>query len=228
MEAQTLVTSAPSKYFVSFNGAVQTGDQSYSDESTFPIYGENAIAGRTYDVDNGGGFDIGGGAYVWKNVGVGVAFSRFGGERATTQVSIPHPLVFNRPRTAEVETHHSERAVHLQALWTLPVHESFDLTVAGGPSFYSVRHDRVTGVSISEGTEPFDTVTINGVSTEKVTEGAVGFNLGVDGVYMVTEQMGAGVMLRYSSASATFRGPAGEFDVDAGGLQFGFGLRVRF
>lgn len=228
--AQGLVTTAPSRYFVNVNWAFQSSDLSLADEATFPVYQEPATVGSAYDVDLGAGFDIGGGAYVWKNVGVGLAFSRFGGgEAARTTASLPHPLLFNAPRTAEVSAHHAERAVHLQALWTLPVNERVDVTVAAGPSFYTVQRDRVTSVAFSEGAEPFNTVAVTGTTTTRQSESAVGFNIGVDGVYMLTRGVGAGLTLRYASASMDFPGATGGVvDVDAGGLQVAMGLRLRF
>lgn len=227
--AQALVTTPPSKYFVNFNVAFQPGDRSYADEARFPVHQEDATVGTVYDVDGGTGFDIGGGAYLWNNVGVGLAFSRVGGgDAARTTASLPHPLLFNAPRTAELSARHAERAVHLQALWTLPVHENFDITVAAGPSFYTVQRDRVIGVSFTEGSEPFTSVTVTGATTARQSESAVGFNIGVDGVYMVTSRFGAGLLLRYASASVDFQGTDRDVAVDAGGLQVGVGVRVRF
>jgi hypothetical protein len=66
------------------------------------------------------------------------------------------------------------------------------------------------------------------VSSQK--ESTVGFNLGVDGRYMFTRNIGAGAMLRFTHAGVSLTSPTGGDDikVDAGGFEIAAGLRFRF
>jgi hypothetical protein len=230
--AQPLVGPPPAKYFVNASVLVPAGDQRLGDSATFPLYDETGRFDTAYDIGRGGGLEVGGGVYVWNNVAVGVAIGRAGGGGdARVSATVPHPVLFGAPRSAELTTtsDRSERAVHLQALWTIPVRERFDVTVGLGPSFYSVRQEVVTEVFFAEGPEPFRTVTATGTTQATRSESAVGFNIGVDGVYMVTPRVGGGLTLRYSGASVDMAGAGGEpIAVDAGGFQAAFGIRLRF
>jgi len=230
--AQQWVGPPPAKYFLHAGVVLPGGSQALSDSATFPLYDETARFDTAYDVGRGGGFEIGGGAYVWNNVAVGVTISRVGGGGdARVSASLPHPVLFGAPRSAQLTStsDHSERAVHVQALWTVPIRDKFDVTVSAGPSFYSVRQELVTEFFFAEGPEPFRTVTATGTTQVTRSESAVGLNLGVDGVYMLTPRLGGGLTLRYSGASVDLPGAGGQdVTVDAGGFQASFGIRFRF
>ena len=230
--AQQLVTEPPATYFASASIVLQGGGQRLGDAATFPLYDETARFDVAYDLDSGAGFEIGGGAHLWHNVGAGIIIGRAGGSgEGRISASLPHPVLFGAPRSAELVTEldRSERVVHLQAIWTVPVRDRLDVTVSLGPSFYSVRQQVVTEVFFAEGPEPFRSVVLTGTRQPERSEGAVGFNLGVDGVYMLTPRIGGGLTLRYSGASVDLPGAAGnDVSVDAGGFQAAVGVRVRF
>lgn len=193
--AQRLVGPPPAKYFLHTGAVLPGGGQTLSDSATFPLYDETARFDTAYDVGRGGGFEIGGGAYVWNNVGVGVTIGRVGdGGDARVSASLPH-----------------------------------DVTVGAGPSFHAVRQELVTEFFFAEGPEPFRTVTATGTTQVTRSESAVGLNLGVDGVYMLTPRIGGGVTIRYSGGSVDLPGAGGEtVTVDAGGIQAAVGIRLRF
>ncbi len=60
----------------------------------------------------------------------------------------------------------------------------------------------------------------------------MGFNIGVDGTYKLYEtptmKLGAGMFLRYAGASGKIQILNNVVDSDVGGLQIGFGGRLRF
>jgi hypothetical protein len=149
-------------------------------------------------------------------------------------VAVPHPLFAGEPRTATAQLGglgYSEQAVHIQAVWFMPVTTRFDVAVFAGPSVFVVKLDQATfgPANIQEGAFPFTSVTITGVSASSRSETAVGFHAGVDGTYLVTRRFGGGLFLRYSRASVDFPTSAGgTVGVDAGGFEVGGGLRVRF
>src|SRR5262245_36651032 len=83
-----------SGYFhVSFGG--QTGDQSFVDSSTFTIYNERGAVAAGHTVGGGTLFDIAAGGRVWKNLGIGLAYSTVSNKNdAVVSVRVPHPLIF--------------------------------------------------------------------------------------------------------------------------------------
>jgi hypothetical protein len=230
--AQPWVGPPPAKYFLHAGAVLPTGGQTLSDAATFPLYDETARFDTLYDIGRSGGFEIGGGAYVWNNVAVGLTISRVRSSGdARVSASLPHPVQFGAPRSAQLTStsDHNARTVHLQALWTIPIRERFDVTVGAGPSFHSVRQELVTEFFFAEGPEPFRSVTPTGTTQVNRTESAVGFTLGVDGTYMLTPRLGAGLTLRYSGGSVDLPGAGAEtVSVDAGGFQAALGVRLRF
>jgi hypothetical protein len=232
VSAQSWFVDPPARYVVGVNVTGQIADGDFSDETAFPLYDETAVFGAAYDLGSSAGVELSGGVYVWNNVGIGLAYARFGGGGdARLVASLPHPVRFDQPRLAEAtaETDHAEHAVHLHALWTVPVPNMrrLDVTVALGPSFYRVRQDIVTGITHRERGDPFTEVDITGLTIDSQSDGAVGFNVAADAVYMLSPRLGGGVTLRFSRATAEFSGGR-DVRVDAGGVQVGAGIRVRF
>jgi hypothetical protein len=222
-EASAQVPAAPpSMGFVNINVGAQAASRSVEVNQTFPLYGETARVTTSASVGSGALFDISGGYNVWGPVTAAIGFSNFSKSNdATGTASIPDPLATNRPATVQVSQtglHHSERAVHLQALWLFPVTNEFDVTVALGPTIFSVTQE-ITSVTVPPGTQ---TVVPSVASESKTTVGA---NFQVDGNYMVTRRFGAGVFIRYAGAKVDLPSVA---DLHVGGFHIGGGLRVRF
>jgi hypothetical protein len=149
---------------------------------------------------------------------------------ASISAIIPHPLLFNAPRTVQGSINnvaHSERNVHVDLMYALPV-RVVDIKVMGGPTFFNLKQDFVSGVMVNE-TYPFDTATFASATTKRLSEAAVGFNAGVDISHLLTTQVGVGALIRYSRADVQFDDPdIGKQTVKAGGLEVAAGLRVRF
>jgi hypothetical protein len=222
-EARAQVPIAPPNMgFVNINVGAQAASRSVEVNQTFPLYGETARVTTSASVGSGALFDIAGGYNVWGPVTAAIGFSNFSKSNdATGTASIPDPLATNRPATVQVSQtglHHSERAVHLQALWLFPVTNEFDVTVALGPTIFSVTQE-ITSVTVPPGTQ---TVVPSVASESKTTVGA---NFQVDGNYMVTRRFGAGVFIRYAGAKVDLPSVA---DLHVGGFHIGGGLRVRF
>jgi hypothetical protein len=122
--------------------------------------------------------DIGGGARIAGNLGAGGAFTQF-------------------PET-ETAPGRTEKAIHLHAVWMLPISQKLDVAVLGGPSIVYVEQTS---------------------ELASLTERAFGWHVGGDGTYFLTPTVGIGGMLRYVSAPE---------NLDFTGLQFGMGVRLRF
>jgi hypothetical protein len=219
--------------FININGGLQPASREFTESLTFSIYDETAAFTGRHEVEGGPVFDISGGVRVWRNLAVGLGYTRV---KDSTDVNldgaVPHPLFFSRPRQAAVRApglSHRESAVHLQAVWIQPVIERFDVALSAGPSFFTVRQQAVSAVDISEVGAPFTAVNA-AVRTVELEESVVGFNVGVDLAYIVYRNVGAGFFMRYTGASVDFdrAAPAASFSRDAGGFQAGGGLRLRF
>jgi hypothetical protein len=221
------------RIYVSVNGAFQTGGDNFGETVTFR---ENAEDGRfttDYEVKSGPALNVSVGAGLWRNIGVGVGVTRYSKNTPTAfSASVPHPFFFNRPRDVEGEVAgitREELAVHVQARATFVPTRRVQAVVFGGPSFFTVKQGIVNDFEISE-MYPYDTATFNrGISTN-VDESKIGFNVGADVGYFFTRQVGVGGSVQW--AAATIDAPAssgtGSFDIKAGGLQVGAGLRLRF
>ena len=136
---------------------------------------------------------------------------------------------------------YTEQAFHVQAFWHIPVTVEFDVMLFGGPTFFQVKNDLISGISdrdVVEAGGDFSSVSLQNISTTRASESTVGFNVGIDGTYMFIRDggtfirnAGIGAMLRYSRGSADLAAPAGtgseSFSIDAGGLEIAAGLRFR-
>jgi opacity protein-like surface antigen len=214
--------------FLSVNFGVQATSRSHDESGTFELYGETGTVEGTREVGAGPLFDVSGGFIVWKNILVGVGYSRFSDQGdVALEARVPDPLHFDRPRSAAItlaDAAHTEHAFHVQALYALQLTEKLDVMLGGGPSFFSLTQDVLDEIVATEGS----TLTVTG-TTASVSESAVGFNVGADLTYLFTDRLGAGFFARYSEASVNM--PAGEGatrDVKVGGFQLGAGLRFRF
>ena len=193
--------------------------QSSAETLTPVIYDERASVTTTRVIGRGTmPLDVGAGVRVWKNFGLGAAFTQLSvTSMATLDARVPHPILFNQSRFASVpvELKHSESSIHLLAVSVLPLSDRMDLALSGGPTIMTVKRDRVTGVQVAEESPTFATVTIAKAlvaTSEERVFGAVG---GADVTYFVTPMAGVGVGVRYVTGS------------DAGRFQLAVGARLR-
>jgi hypothetical protein len=233
LSAAAQVTGAESRGFVSIFAGLQGTDGASAQAGTFPIYDETGAWAVEQSFDGGGLFWFGGGFKVWNNLAIGAAYSRVTDTQdATVTVRAPHPLLFDTPRTASASQgglKHNENVFHLQALYVAPVGERFELTVGGGPSFFTVTHDFVTDARFTENGAPFTAITVANVQVEEADATVVGFNIGAEAAFYFTDRIGAAGFFRYSAATADMETAGGASrEVDCGGPSFGGGLKIRF
>jgi Outer membrane protein beta-barrel domain len=209
--------------FVNVSFGSQPVSRDASTNQSFPLYGETATFTTVQENGSGAVFDITGGYRIRPSFGVAIGFSNFSNTTdASLASSIPNPLIFDQPLAATAtvsDLEHSERGIHLQAVWFLPVSDKIDVALSVGPSFIMVSQDLVTSLDVPAGTQTGNPV----VTTEKET--GIGINVGFDGAYMVTRNFGAGIFLRYAGAKVDLPTVA---DLSVGGFQVGAGVRVRF
>lgn len=213
------------KGYVSINGGVQAGSDTLDTAASFPLYDETATVSSTQKVKGGGFFDIGGAYRVWRNnLLAGVSFTHTSSDTGVAlTASIPDPIFFDRPRAVSSTlsgAKHTENAVHINAIWMMPVANKLDVGIFAGPTIFSIKQQTVGTLTV---TEPGPTVSAP-LGEVKKTSG--GFNVGVDVQYMIAKRWGVGGLARYAWGSATIEGATEKLKL--GGFQIGAGGRVRF
>lgn len=217
---------------ISANVGVQTGASTFTASNTLTSNGgETETITVDYDVASALGFSAGAAVRLLPRLWVGAQYAMAEMKpSASITAVIPHPILFNASRTVEGsvdDVAHKEQNVHVALMYALPV-QAVDVKVMGGPTFFSVKQDFVSGVAISE-TYPFDTATFTSATTKQLSERAVGFNAGVDISRLISSNVGIGALIRYSRADVKFDDPdIGQQTVKAGGLEVAGGLRLRF
>lgn len=218
--------------YVNVNLGFQAKSADFTEASGFPAYDEIAAFETDHSIGGISFFDVSAGVRVWRNMSVGGAFTtRFNDSRnGNISASIPHPLFHDAFREASGLTplEYSERAIHLHALWSIPVDEQLDVALFAGPSFFTVKEDLVQSISFGESSD-FSAVTLNEIQTQRVSKGGAGFNLGIEGAYMFTRRVGANATIRFSHGKVDLPSAGGgESSVDAGGFDLAAGIRFRF
>jgi len=220
--------------YINIGWGVESGSSTMTDSRTAVIYDESATVTSTSTFTSGSLFDVGVGLRIWRNLTVGAAYHQ---EQNDTDGKltgpIPSPIFFNRPRelNQDVFLERKEKAAHLQIGWVLPFSEKLDVMVYGGPSFFRIEQDVVNDVRPVENSNNFSTVAVD-ESVITVKKSQTGFNAGVDATYIVWQndsvRLGAGGFVRYTTADVNLQMLSSEQPTQVGGMQFGFGARLRF
>ncbi len=223
------------RVYLNIGFGVESGSTESADSKQYTLYDEpattNAAASWTSGSLFGGGIDY----RVVKNFTVGLSYHQ---ETNTSESiltgTVPHPVFFNRSRTFDAKAsglYRKENATHISLGWIIPVTTKIDVLVSGGPSFFRLQQDVVSDVVIAERGGTFTEVVVApAVVTQK--RSATGFNVAADATYMLWQndsiRLGAGGFIRYTSAKSNVRLLVSDVDTTIGGLQFGFGARIRF
>lgn len=224
------------RIFFSINIGGQAREQTFSESATFTKYNEAGAVATTHAIGGGTIFDVSAGMRVWNNLAVGIGYTSFkDDDDAGVTARVPHPILFGQPRTETVTAsglEHTENIVNLQLMWLIPYREKFELALFAGPSFFTVRQDLAT---VRSGDIQDPAPLIRNLTITEVKESAVGFNVGADGSYRITEMggvsIGIGLFARFVAASLDLPAAAGATltdDLQGGGFQGGGGLRLGF
>jgi hypothetical protein len=206
--------------------------KSFSQTTALPLNQENGSLTAKYEAKGGALVDVGGGVILRRSLAVDVAFSRTSSTAAANvDASVPHPFFFNQPRAIQGSISgvaHAESVVHLDVMWMPQPAAGLEIRIFAGPSFVSVRHDLVSGVTYSE-TYPFDKATFTGAPTGRRSKSTVGFNAGIDVAKYFTKSVGVGGVIRATAATAKLDSPlSGQLSVSADKLEAAVGVRLRF
>ena len=221
--------------YINVGWGVESGSSAMTDSRTSSIYEETATITSSSTFTSGSLFDVGAGVRVFRNLTVGVAYHQ---EQNDTEGSlggsIPSPVFFNRPRTlSETVTglDRKEQATHLQFGWVIPFGQKLDVLVSAGPSFFRVTQEVVSDVRIGEQGGAFTSVVATPTLIER-KKSQTGYNAGVDATYILWQndsiRLGAGGFVRFTKADVDIDMLNSSQPTEAGGVQFGFGARLRF
>jgi hypothetical protein len=148
-------------------------------------------------------------------------------------VSRPHPLYLNRPRTASASLEgygSKETALHLDLAYA-GGKGRLDWSVFAGYTRFQVEAD-LLGVPTYTEAYPYDELAISTATAQSAEADGNGFNAGgrVDYRFGTSGRFGAGLQVQYSGASVELKAPTASspMSYDAGGLSVGAGVRVYF
>ncbi|MEO6213914.1 MAG: hypothetical protein ABIP65_09840 [Vicinamibacterales bacterium] len=223
---------AKDRGFIALNVGVQAGAGTFVDTFTYQVNAEEAMTQARYRSKTSWLVDVAGGLHVWKKkVGVAVAVTRSSLSAGADTVSrIPHPFFDNQDREVSGEAAdltRIETALHLQ-LYYLKASGKWRLLLGAGPSRFNLEQQVVTGIRVDE-TYPYDTATFDSVTTRRGKASGLGFNVGIDVSRMLSRSLAAGMLARYAKGTVDFNLDGSHpVSTDAGGLQLGAGIRLRF
>ena len=207
------------KVYVDLNVGGQMHTVTIATSSTFSLYGETGASSTSQTVGRGLVFDGGAGYRVRRSLAIGVAVSMFTRSPAgDVSITLPDQFAFNAFSTvaASPKLTQTEVATHVKVAYVVRVNDKMDVVVSGGPSLVHVSKE-IASVNVTNGTAQIEVATQTGTAT--------GVHGSLDANYLFTPRMGAGIFVRYVLAQVAL--PAAP-ELKVGGLQAGFGLRVRF
>jgi hypothetical protein len=217
-------------------GAANAAEKEYTSTRVITISQELGGGAVAYDLPRGGAFDVGGGYMFNRYAGLGVSLAGTAHEdTAGLAVSVPHPFFFNASATDATVTNgaltRTEGAWHIQAM-LVPVQSAHvRVRVFGGPSYFRVEQETVTGIKYDQVYQLFargNVVDITSYTTQKSVGTAWGFHGGGDVDAFFNRVFGVGFAVRVSRATVKIDDYGGPADRKAGGVQIGGGLRLKF
>jgi hypothetical protein len=217
--------------YVSLNGLYQSTPISFRTDTKLDVNQETGDVRTDHRITPGPVYDITAGGRIKGRLGVGYALSyRQKTEFAQISASVPHPLYFNQPRLVDGEAglKRQDLAMHVSAMWLVPVTEAVQVSIFGGPTLFRVAQDMVHSVDVTEA-YPFDQAVYSGVTASTEHASRIGYNAGADVAVFFTQTLGIGGLVRFSQGTVNMRSPDGGIaSLKVGGLQTGAGVRVRF
>jgi hypothetical protein len=218
--------------YLGINGIYQSNGTAFDDTFRLTLNQEDGSLTAGHKVSAGPALDIFGGGRVVGLLGLGFGVSLFQrDDDAAVRANLPHPFFFDQPRGvagSATGLARRERAFHVDAMLLVPVSDAFQVLLFGGPSYISVDQDMVTEVKFSEA-YPYDEAQYTGVEITKRSGSKLGYNVGADVCVFVSRHVGVGTLVRFSRANIELPSTGTEAAIsEAGGLQLGGGLRVRF
>jgi hypothetical protein len=225
---------APDRFRLVANASFWPTQTTYSDSRTFTEYAEQTQVHTSYEAKSGFGPDVALQVSLFRGLGLLVGYSHVSRDvTGQVDVSRPHPLYLDTPRsaTAEISGYSlTEGAVHLDLAYARRFGH-LDWALFAGATLFQVEADLLQAPTYDD-VYPYDELSITATPSTKVTDSPAGFNVGsrLDYRFGRSGRFGLGVQVLYSQASVKLKATpaATEATFDAGGLSVGAGLRVYF
>jgi len=221
----------PAKLFVRIGYALGMSETSKNQSWTEPLYGENTTfdlasqAGKSANIGLGVGYNLN------PSMGVGLGAIILSNDlNASLNAGVPHPYVFNAPRTATGAYASDLKAtiLYLNFIYRVTV-SKFTVDLFAGPAYFNASADIINTVAIQD-VFPNSSVTMT-LTTENVKKSSFGFNAGAGLNYFFAKSLGVFLEARYLSGNAAFAPSSAtipEITLPIGGLSVGGGLLLRF
>jgi hypothetical protein len=217
---------------VVLNGIGAFTNLSFGDTRQYAEYAETTSVSTSYSMKTAFGPDVAVQLSLFRGLGVLVGYSLASrSESGRFEASRPHPLYLNRPRSLSGELtgyKYKEGALQLDLAYGRGSGR-LDWSLFAGASVFQVEADLLNQLTFTD-TYPYDELTLASAPATRIKASPTGFNVGGRLDYRFGRTFGAGVLVRYSTASVKLRAnpDASEVSFDAGGLQAGAGLRLYF
>ena len=216
------------------DAVILPSSRDYASLSTPLAYAEPSTIRTSYEAGTAFGAGAALQVSLYRGLGLLAGYSRVTRDvTGTLDVSRPHPLYLNRPRTATAELSgygYAESGIDLDLAFARSA-GSIDWALFAGVTFFSVEADLLGAPTFNE-EYPYDELTIASTPANAVDESATGFNVGgrLDYRFGAGKRFGLGISARYSSASVGLvaGADAAETTLDLGGLSVGGGVRIYF
>lgn len=211
-----------------FNAGFQ--EESLSSTYINTVYYETATSDLGYEVKKGTPFLAAVGFRITRSIGVelGVDVSSRNLE-STYSTSIPHPLLFNNPRTAGGTGSHSlsENTIFLNFVFGARFGR-FGLDLFGGPAYIFSKAQIISEMSYSQ-SYPYDDISLS-TSTKEVSMNVFGFNGGARILFYFTDTVALFTGARFIGGKASFDPETGlpYPEITLGGFRAGGGLKILF
>jgi hypothetical protein len=225
---------APDRVRVVLNAAFWPTKTTFSDSRTLTEYAEQTTIRTSYEAGAGFGPDVAVQVSLYRGFGLLAGYSYASRDvTGEVEVSRPHPLYLNRPRSASAEISgygYKERAVHLDLAFARSAGR-LDWALFAGATLFQVEADMLGAPTYTD-VYPYDELLVASTPSTTVKESPTGFNAGgrLDYRFGRSRRFGAGVQVLYSTASVELKATpeSTEPSFDAGGLSVGAGLRLYF
>ena len=220
----------PKKIFLKFSYNAGFSEDSTPTSWAQEIYYENASFNISNNFAKGNAFIAGLGYKLSSTIGLelGVHISSRN-INSDFNVSIPHPLRFDSPRTAENTGSYklTENAAYLNFILSFPFNK-LSLDLFGGPTYFLTNAQLINQINFSD-TYPYQTVNIS-AATETIKKNVFGFNAGASLNFYFASSFGIFLNAQFFTGSADFdlSGDLPSLKVSLGGLKAGGGLKILF
>jgi len=228
--AQRKVPTGMKKAYLHIDAAMGLQEESLTASWTETIYHEDAASTIVYDVAKGTSFSGAFGYRFTPSLGLEIGADIYSHDiEGSYSSTIPHPLLFNSPRSAEGSDSStlSETAVFLNAVLGLRMGR-LAVDIFAGPAYIMAKASVYTALNISD-TYPYNSVSLTEEQDTKSVN-TFGFDAGLNAYFHFSESLALGVGARYLSGKAVFDTgtdlPSPE--IKLGGLKVSAGLKLLF